>query len=145
MGASKSVFGLHSDWFLARPIFIKLERAQPKCPTGRMKASPAPVSNNKVSNYKVSTNKVHVLRMLALFIWFLIVTECSLIFLNLQSQKWLIYHSDNNSSTGVALSNFFLQILFITRMITDQIGFHSVLLPLLVGKSEIRISKSNAP
>ena len=53
---------LESDWFLARPIFYQ-------------------ISNNKVSNNKVSNNKVRVLRMRALYIWFLVVTKYSLIFL----------------------------------------------------------------
>ena len=55
---------LESDWFLARPIFYQIG------------ARVAKVSNNKVSN-----NKVHVLHMRALFIWFLVVTKYSLIFL----------------------------------------------------------------
>ena len=55
---------LESDWFLARPIFYQIG------------ARAAKVSNNKVSN-----NKVRVLRMRALFIWFLVVTKYSLIFL----------------------------------------------------------------
>ena len=60
---------LESDWFLACPIFYQIE------------ACAAKVSNNKVSNNKVSNNKDHVLRMRALFIWFLFVTKYSLIFL----------------------------------------------------------------
>ena len=53
---------LESDWFLARPIFYQIG------------ARAAKVSNNKVSNNKVSNNKVCMLRMRALFIWFLVVT-----------------------------------------------------------------------
>ena len=60
---------LESDWFLARPIFYQIG------------ARAAKVSNNKVSNNKVSNNKVRVLHMLALFIWFLVVTKYFLIFL----------------------------------------------------------------
>jgi hypothetical protein len=60
---------LDSDWLLARPIFYQIG------------AHAAKVSNNKVSNNKVSNNKVRVLRMRALFTWFLVVTKYSLIFL----------------------------------------------------------------
>ena len=60
---------LDSDWLLARPIFYQIG------------AHAAKVSNNKVSNNKVSNNEVRVLRMRALFTWFLVVTKYSLIFL----------------------------------------------------------------
>ena len=66
---------LESDWFLARPIFDQIG------------ARAAEVSNNKVSNNKVSNNKVRVLRMRALFIWFLVVTKYSLIFLKPSASK----------------------------------------------------------
>ena len=57
------------DENVARPIFYQIGTRAAK------------VSNNKVSNNKVSNNKVRMLRMRALFIWFLVVTEYSLIFL----------------------------------------------------------------
>ena len=65
---------LESDWFLARPIFYQIGARAAKVSNNK-------VSNNKVSNNKVSNNKVRMLRMRALFIWFLVVTEYSLIFL----------------------------------------------------------------
>ena len=66
---------LESDWFLARPIFYQIG------------ARAAKVSNNKVSNNKVSNNKVRVLHMRALFIWFLVVTKYSLIFLKRSASR----------------------------------------------------------
>jgi len=65
---------LDSDWLLARPIFYQIGACVAKVSNNK-------VSNNKVSNNKVSNNKVRVLRMRALFTWFLVVTKYSLIFL----------------------------------------------------------------
>ena len=65
---------LDSDWLLARPIFYQIGARAAKVSNNK-------VSNNKVSNNKVSNNKVRVLRMRALFTWFLVVTKYSLIFL----------------------------------------------------------------
>ena len=65
---------LDSDWLLARPIFYQIGARAAKVSNNK-------VSNNKVSNNKVSNNKVCVLRMRALFTWFLVVTKYSLIFL----------------------------------------------------------------
>ena len=65
---------LDSDWLLARPIFYQIGARAAKVSNNK-------VSNNKVSNNKVSNNKARVLRMRALFTWFLVVTKYSLIFL----------------------------------------------------------------
>ena len=71
---------LESDWFLARPIFYQIGARAAKVSNNK-------VSNNKVSNNKVSNNKVRVLRMRALFIWFLVVTKYFLIFLKPSVQE----------------------------------------------------------
>ena len=58
------------------------------------KVSNNKVPNNNVSDNKVSNNKVRVLRMRALFIWFLVVTKYSLIFLKLSALLCLIFFSN---------------------------------------------------
>ena len=82
---------LESDWFLARPIFYQIG------------ARAAKVSNNKVSNNKVSNNKVRVVRMRALFIWFLVVSF---------KNGFFAFISDDKSLVGFALSNFFLEFCY---------------------------------
>ena len=96
---------LESDWFLARPIFYQIGARAAKVSNNKVsnnkvsnnkvsnnkvsnnKVSNNKVSNNKVSNNKVSNNKVCVLHMRALFIWFLVVTKYSLIFLKRSASR----------------------------------------------------------
>ena len=66
----------------------------------------------KVSNKKVSNNKVRLLRMRTLFIWFLVVTKYSLIFLNPSDLKMPFCLSDDKSLVGFALSIFFLEFCY---------------------------------
>ena len=83
---------LESDWFLARPIFYQIG------------ARAAKVSNNKGSN-----NKVRVLRMRAIFIWFLV--KYSLIFLKPSASRMAFCLSDK-SLVGYTLSKFFLECCY---------------------------------
>ena len=87
---------LESDWFLARPIFYQIGARAAKVSNNK-------VSNNKVSNNKVSNNKVRVVRMRALFIWFLVVSF---------KNGFFAFISDDKSLVGFALSNFFLEFCY---------------------------------
>ena len=96
---------LESDWFLARPIFYQIGARAAKVSNNK-------VSNNKVSNNKMSNNKVRVLRMRAFFIWFLVVTKYSLIFLKPSASGMAFCLSDDKSLVGFALSKFFLEFCY---------------------------------